>query len=172
MNNKATYVLIHGGWHGSGCWNRRPELNAFSGRFVRSIKEHDPQHACALDRRRRWISSKDIGYNGKGGGTKLLAMSKLFESAGSRMIAEVQRIGGDIDPQLLSWPGGYFIAVSVCLYTRVAVFTRDLIERRSRANSRTCDDYRTTIWSWAWVPARWRRRSILPRWRTRRCCNG
>jgi hypothetical protein len=67
-------------------------------------------------------------------------MNKLLESAGSRMIAEVQRIGGNIDPELLSWPGGYFIAVSVCLYTRVAGFTRDLIERRGRANSRACDE--------------------------------
>jgi hypothetical protein len=63
-------------------------------------------------------------------------MSKLFESAGSRMIVEVQRIGGNIDPELLSWPGGYFIAVTVCLYSRAAGFTRDLIERHGRENSR------------------------------------
>jgi len=62
-------------------------------------------------------------------------MSKLLESSASRIIAETQRIGCNVDPEVLSWPGGYFIAASVCLYAGAAVFTRGFIERRGRRNS-------------------------------------
>jgi hypothetical protein len=58
-------------------------------------------------------------------------MRKLLESTASRIIAEAQRIGVSVDPEVLSWPGGYMIAVSVYLYARTVIFTRGFIERRS-----------------------------------------
>jgi hypothetical protein len=69
-------------------------------------------------------------------------MSKFLDSTALRIITEAQRIGANVDPEVLSWPGGYFIAVSLFLYARAAVFTRGFIERRSRPTSRTLDDYR------------------------------
>jgi hypothetical protein len=83
-----------------------------------------------------------MSYPARGGGINLLFMSKFLESAASRIIIEAQRIGANLDPEILSWPGGYFIAVSVCLYARAAVFTRGFIERRSRPISRTREDHR------------------------------
>jgi len=69
-------------------------------------------------------------------------MSKFLESTASRIIIEAQRIGANLDPEVLSLPGGYFIAVSVCLYARAAVFAGDFIERHSRPTSRACEDHR------------------------------
>src|ERR1700693_184013 len=67
-------------------------------------------------------------------------MRKLLESTASRIIAEAQRIGVYVDPGVLSWPGGYIIAVSVYLYARAVVFTRGFIERRSGLTRRPCEE--------------------------------
>jgi hypothetical protein len=69
-------------------------------------------------------------------------MRQLLESIASRIIAEALRIGVYVDPQVLSWPGGYIIALSVYLYARAVVFTRGFIERRSGLTWRACEDRR------------------------------
>ncbi len=69
-------------------------------------------------------------------------MRKLLESTASRIIAEAQRIGVYFDPEVLSRPGGYIIAVSVYLYARAVVFTRGFMERRSGLTWRSCEDRR------------------------------
>ena len=69
-------------------------------------------------------------------------MREILESTASRIVAEAQRIAVYVDPEVLSWPGGYIIAVSVYLYARAAVFTRGFIERRSGLTWRACEDRR------------------------------
>jgi hypothetical protein len=69
-------------------------------------------------------------------------MRKLLESTASLIIAEAQRIGVHVDPEVLSWPGGCIIAVSVYLYARAVVFTRGYIERRSGRTWGACEDHR------------------------------
>jgi hypothetical protein len=69
-------------------------------------------------------------------------MGKLLESTAAQMTAAFQRIGANVDLEVLSWPGGYLIAASVWLYMRAADLARRVIERRSRLPSRTREDCR------------------------------
>jgi hypothetical protein len=57
-------------------------------------------------------------------------MGTWFESTASRMTAAFQRIGADVDPDVLAWPGGCFIAASVCLYMRAVDLARGVIADR------------------------------------------
>ena len=60
-------------------------------------------------------------------------MREILESTASRIVAEAQRIAVYVDPEVLSWPGGYIIAVSVYLYARAVAFRT----RLHRATQRT-----------------------------------
>jgi hypothetical protein len=59
-------------------------------------------------------------------------MRKWVEFSMSRMTAEFQRIGADVDPEVLSWPGGCLIAAAVYLYMTAANLARDVVDRRGR----------------------------------------
>ena len=52
-------------------------------------------------------------------------MNHFIESSAGRIAAGIQTIGASFDPEVLSLPGGSFIAVCLWLYTRtVLTFNR------------------------------------------------
>jgi hypothetical protein len=58
------------------------------------------------------------------------------------MNAALQRIGANVGLEMLSLPGGYFMAASVWLYKEAAILARSFIEQRGRQCSHVSDSYR------------------------------
>jgi hypothetical protein len=70
-------------------------------------------------------------------------MNKVFESTAAQMNAALQRIGANVGLEMLSWPGGYFMAASVWLYKEAAILARSVIEKkRGRQPLQVCEGYR------------------------------
>ena len=72
----------------------------------------------------------------------MLVMRSLFESTVAQMNAVLQRMGANVGLEMLSWPGGYFMAASVWLYKEAAILARSVIEQRGRQPSHLCECYR------------------------------
>jgi hypothetical protein len=69
-------------------------------------------------------------------------MKRVFESTTAQMNAAFQRMGVNVGLEMLSWPGGYFMAASVWLYKGAAILARSVIEQRGRQPSHVCEGYR------------------------------
>lgn len=69
-------------------------------------------------------------------------MKRVFESTAAQMNAALQRMGANVGLEMLSWPGGYFMAASVWLYKGAAILARSVIEQRGRQPSHVCEGYR------------------------------
>jgi hypothetical protein len=68
-------------------------------------------------------------------------MKRVFESTAAQMNAALQRMGANVGLEMLSWPGGYFMAASVWLYKEAAILARSVIEKRGRQRSHVCECY-------------------------------
>jgi len=68
-------------------------------------------------------------------------MRSLFESTVAQMNTVLQRMGANVVLEMLSWPGGYFMAASVWLYKGAAILARSVIEQRGRQRSHVCECY-------------------------------
>jgi hypothetical protein len=69
-------------------------------------------------------------------------MNRVFESTAAQMNAALQRIGANVGLEMLSLPGGCFMAASVCLYKEAAILARSVIEKRGRQPSHVCEGFR------------------------------
>jgi len=69
-------------------------------------------------------------------------MKRAFESTAAQMNAALQRMGANVGLEMLSLPGGCFMAASVWLYKEASIFARSVIEKHGRQSSHVGEGYR------------------------------